>query len=268
LLRLAYRARLPRIVARSISCPRTLGFQVYSFSGESELPEQVASIRSFLRHAGAPARFTVVSDGTHTSEAIELLERLHRVVEVRPLGGIVRTDLPPEVMSYATDHPLGKKLSMLLSLEVSAPTIYVDSDILFFEGASDLADGRYLSGENYYLPDCRPSLDEALIDDVRTLETPVNSGFLILNRALDWTDALARLRHAPSPAGFFTEQTVVHLALHADGGLPLDPNSYVVGVQDQFRFRDGYTRTRPALRHYTRPVRYRLWSNLRPAGAW
>jgi hypothetical protein len=39
---------------------------VVSFSNHGCLPEQLMSIRSFLREAGAPAGWTVVSDDTHT----------------------------------------------------------------------------------------------------------------------------------------------------------------------------------------------------------
>jgi hypothetical protein len=42
-----YRAALPMIVRRSFNAPRELAFDVYAYSGETSLPEQVASIRSF-----------------------------------------------------------------------------------------------------------------------------------------------------------------------------------------------------------------------------
>src|SRR5207237_3890143 len=61
-----YKARLGAIVHRSIPVPATLPFDVFSYSGESMLPEQVASIRSLLQFAGRPRQFTVVSDGTHS----------------------------------------------------------------------------------------------------------------------------------------------------------------------------------------------------------
>ena len=267
LVRNVYYRCLSRVVGRPIRSPRMLDFEVYSFSGELDLPEQVASIRSFLQRAGEPTSFTVVSDGSHTAKHSDLLQRVHPSIRVRPVSRVARADLPPEVTAYAAKHPLGKKLSMLLSLDITRPTIYVDSDILFFEAAADLADARYrASGSLYYLPDCRPSLDDTLVEGTDGT-TPVNSGFLILNRTPDWTNALNSLTRSGSEGGFFTEQTVVHLAVHENGGVELDSAKYVVGVRDQFRFRDDYTWTSPALRHYTRPVRYRFWSNLRAAGA-
>src|SRR5205085_5116672 len=71
-----YKARLGAIIHRSIPVPATLPFDVFSYSGESMLPEQVASIRSLLQFAGRPRQFTVVSDGTHSKRSLELLQQL------------------------------------------------------------------------------------------------------------------------------------------------------------------------------------------------
>ena len=68
LRRKSYRALLPAIVQRTIQPPRDIPLDVYSYSGEAMLPEQVRSIRSFLRHVGRPKSFTVVSDGSHTRQ--------------------------------------------------------------------------------------------------------------------------------------------------------------------------------------------------------
>lgn len=268
LARLRYGRRLERLASRPVVAPRRLDFDVYSFSGHGELPEQVASIRSFIRSAGAPHRFVVVSDGSHRREDIELLGRLHPSVETIPLREVACPPFAPGVEAYAARHPLGKKLSLLVSLQPERPTLYVDSDVLFFAAADQLAHDRYRApGSLFYLVDCRASLDGRLLDPPEQARRPVNSGFLVLGRQLDWSQALARLDALGGQASFFTEQTVVHLAMHDNGAAPLDSSTFVVGLADQFRFRDAYTRTGPALRHYVRPVRYRLWTNLRKAGS-
>ena len=66
IVRALYRAALPAIVRRSLRVSRELAFDVFAYSGENTLPEQVASIRSFLANAGRPKQFTVVSDGTYS----------------------------------------------------------------------------------------------------------------------------------------------------------------------------------------------------------
>src|SRR3981081_3152833 len=67
-----------RIVKRKTELP----FEVFSYSSEASLPEQVVSIRSFLRHAGQPEKWTVVSDGTHCTSSLDLLRSIDPVVAV------------------------------------------------------------------------------------------------------------------------------------------------------------------------------------------
>src|SRR5947209_3825275 len=81
-----YRALLPAIVRRQITPSRAVPLSVFAYSGEQVVPEQVRSIRSFLRHVGRPNSYTVVSDGSHSVESIRLLEQIDPVVSVRPSG--------------------------------------------------------------------------------------------------------------------------------------------------------------------------------------
>ncbi len=76
-----YRALLPWIVRQRIDPPRQIDLEVFAYSNEEMLPEQVASIRSFLRHAGRPQSFTVVSDGSHSPGSIRLLEEIDPAVQ-------------------------------------------------------------------------------------------------------------------------------------------------------------------------------------------
>ncbi len=66
----AYRLLLPMIVRRRIDPPRMLDIDVFAYSNEAMLPEQIASLRSFLKYVGRPNNFTIVSDGTHCRRAV------------------------------------------------------------------------------------------------------------------------------------------------------------------------------------------------------
>src|SRR5690242_1924380 len=81
-----YRAALPMIVRRQVTAPRELALDVFAYSGENTLPEQVASIRSFLTYAGRPKRFTIVSDGSYTAKTADLLEKVDQCVRVQRTG--------------------------------------------------------------------------------------------------------------------------------------------------------------------------------------
>jgi len=239
---------------------REVAATVYSLSGESDWPEQVASIRSFLRYVGQPKQYVVVSDGSHSDASKKWIERMNPCVSLRRWDSVAKPDLSCRIKRYAEQHFLGKKLSLLVSLPVDGPTIYSDSDILFFRGATALA--RLLESpmpSPRYLLDSWPSLDARLLASESERESPVNGGFLVLNRVPDWTDALQRLERMEGDCVFFTEQTLVHLALKASNAQPLPADQFVLRADDQFMFSDRYARNGIALRHYISSIRTKFW---------
>src|SRR4051812_2359648 len=77
-----YELMLPMIAQRKLRQRRDIPIDVFSYSSEKRLAEQVASIRSFLTFAGRPARFVVVSDGSHSQRSVELLRQIDGCVSV------------------------------------------------------------------------------------------------------------------------------------------------------------------------------------------
>lgn len=263
--RKAYQALLPRIVRQKIRAPRMLALDVFSYSNESAVPEQVRSIRSFLRHVGKPSSYTVVSDGTHSAESIGLLEAIDPVVRVRPSGEQLPPDLPAKFHHYITAWPMGKQLGLIMSLpRGNEPALYVDSDVLFFAGAGDLV--RLLERPEapaYYLPDCQETAaDPRLFRTPSEARQPVNSGLLLIFRPLDWSLGMERYLELKGDPIFFTNQTIVHLAMHANGAAPLDPRKYVLQLDDQTIYQDRHASRDLVLRHYVNPVRHKFWTHL------
>ncbi|ACC79793.1 hypothetical protein [Nostoc punctiforme] len=258
-----YKAAISQIINIPIKQTRQVPVSIYALSCERDLPEQVASIRSFIRHVGIPETFTVVSDGSYTDSSCNLLRRIHPCVQVILLQNFLRTDLPQCVLDYAQLHPMGRKLSALMSIPVNGTTIYTDSDILFFPGGIDLID-LSKSDEKYslYLPDCSMSLDERIIYDESEKSNPVNGGFIIFRHEFDWSFAIERLANLPEVPSYFTEQTIVHLTMHHNHGKPLCSNKYVLNVEDQFIYPDKSASKNIALRHYVSDVRHKLWFNV------
>ena len=200
-----YRAALPMIVRHGRRIARELPLDVFAYSGENTLPEQVASIRSFLAHAGRPKQFTVVSDGSYTAASIELLEKIDSCVRVEKTRPVLPPELPDATRSYLTEHPTGKQLALLMSLPTNGPTLYTDSDVLFFPGARELANlSQRASVSAFYLVDYHFSGDERLVLDPAEKQSPTNTGFILLFRKLDWSHALERLRMLSGPPNFFT----------------------------------------------------------------
>lgn len=261
--RRAYSAALPVIVPQRIIPTRDVPFEVFSYSSESDLPEQVASIRSFLKFAGRPPRFTVVSDGTHSPRSIALLRAIDQTVMVKQSRDYVPSEGPPATLAYLTEHPTGKQLALIMSLPMGNPALYLDADILFFPAARELSLFELPStAPALYLQDCRLSADERLFRDEPEKQNPVNTGALFLFRKLDWSLSSARFGALRGPPDFFTNQTMTHLTMHAAGAASLDPAKYVLQLDDQFVYADRYAAPGLVLRHYVRPVRHKFWTTL------
>jgi hypothetical protein len=261
-VRKLYARNLAGIVSRKV-VPRTeLPFEIYSYSGEAALPEQVASIRSLLRHAGRPAKFTVVSDGTHTTRSTDLLQRVDQCVAISFAADWLPPEATGKLRDYLSAHPTGKQLALIMSLPVGGPTLYIDSDVLFFQGAAVLA---ALKSDNTaparYLADCQVSADERLFRDPAERENPVNTGVLFLSQKLDWRAGISRFLELEDEPDFFTNQTITHLAMHANDARPFDAQKFVLQLDDQFVFPDRYAGPAIALRHYVNPVRHKFWTS-------
>jgi hypothetical protein len=262
-VRTIYRAFLPSIARRRIPSGAEVPFNVFAYSGESTLPEQVASIRSFLKHVGRPKRFIVVSDGTLSDRSSGILKRLDSVISISGSAQWLPKDLPTKIYPYLTTHPTGKQLALIMSLPVNGPTLYVDSDVLFFPGARDLIPLAESGGAPaFYLADCRLSADEHLFRGDAEKAQPVNTGVLLLFEKLDWALAVRRFLELPGLPNFFTNQTMTHLTMHANGASPLDDRKYVLQLDDQFVYPDRYASRDLALRHYVNPVRHKFWTTV------
>ena len=261
--RKAYRARLPAIVRRPVQSPRAVPFRVYAYSSEAAMPEQVRSIRSFLQHVGRPIGFHVVSAGSHSAASRQLLRQIDPIVSVEDSGAELPADLPGKFQRYLTTHPYGKQLALIMSLpRTNEPVLYADSDILFFSGARDLvhrvAEAQVAA---LYLPDCHGlSADPRLFRAEGEERNPANTGLLLLFQKLDWSLGIARFEEMAGDPIMFTNQTIVHLVLHANGARPLDARKYVLQLDDQTIYPDRYASPELALRHYVNPVRHKFWT--------
>ena len=253
-----------------MECAPQVDLDVFSFSSEKELPEQVASIRSFLTHVGVPTRFAVLSEGDHSVDSRDLLRSLHPRVDVIDWDRFARPDLPPVLRDYARMTWRGKKVAAVLSLPDGRPVLYADSDILFFPGASELRSlGDGDERGPLYLPDCQVGhtfLDDRMLRAGERGAEGVNSGFFFHTSSLDWRMPLDRLRRLPTRPRLFAGQTVVHLAMHDARARPLDRARFVMATDDKSIAEDPYVGADTVLRHYVTPVRHKLWIELSRSG--
>jgi hypothetical protein len=263
-LRATYQAVLPLIAPRRVKSPRSLALDVFAYSNEQMLPEQIRSIRSFLRYVGRPKSFTIISDGSHTERSIRLLQKVDPLVSVRESSKGLPADLPPKFRQYITSYVMAKQLGLLMTLPTNGRSLYIDADVRFFHGARDFE--HYLARQDapaFYLQDCQTcSADPRVFHSTSEERDPVNCGFLLFLKKLDWSVAIERFMELDGEPNFFTNQTLAHLVLHANGARPFDPSKYVVQLDDQFVYEDRHAGPTLALRHYVNPVRHKFWAHL------
>lgn len=266
-IRSIYLLALSQIANRPITQTRRVPLAVYSFSSHKDLSEQIASIRSFIRHVGIPDKFTVISDGSHLEADCMLIRKINPCVEVIVWEDLIRADLPQYIYDYAYNHPhhhaMGKRLAVFMSLSIEQPTLYTDSDILFFPESEELIN-LCLSNDVFpwYLPDCAAALDERILLHESEKLNPVNAGFFLLKKQLDWEMPLHRLSQLKELPIFHTDQTLIHLAIHAAQGKPFSKNKFILQLDDEFIYPDRYASSQIAMRHYVNPVRHKFWLNV------
>lgn len=257
-IRAIYERALPLIVRWPRRSAGSIAVHVVAFSSARDLPEQVASARSFLRYVGEPPSFTVASDGSHDARQRDLLRRVHPAVDVVDWDAYARVDLPERVLRYAAVNPMGKKLAVIASLPPE-PVLYVDSDVLFFPGARDPAARNVLAARSsaYQPQGWSVGYDHSLLPD--TGGEAVNAGFIVVASPLNWRSAFDLLPDQPRPDDVYLEQTLVHLAMRETGARPLPLARFPVHDRDQFLYREAHHPRRTVLRHYVSVTRHKFW---------
>jgi len=245
---------------------------VVSFSSCNDFNEQILSILSFLRYVGTPVAWTLYSDGTHTSEQIQLLTSSFEFIQVKgtdleDIDSVMKNckkELHPyleQLLHYAGQHPLGKRLYLYLNHDIKEPTLFLDADILFYNQASIIKIILKEDVNGWYLPDtdwgCLDSHYKA--SNIKQLYQ-VNGGFLLFNKPLSHlTEGLEFLKQLDYKYEYFSEQTIMHILLKANSFMPLDPRIFILNIDDQFDFSYLLPREKMAIRHYTGPVRHKMW---------
>jgi hypothetical protein len=171
--------------------------------------------------------------------------------------------IPGPVSEFAATKAYGRKLITLLAMQPrERPVGYADSDVLFHRGAEGFANFvDSVDHQAFFVQDCQEALDVRLIppDERRP---PLNSGFLLTGRPIDWQEAARRLGEigeADAPGYGWTEQSVAHIAYREAHGQPLPPEHCVVALHDQYAWADKYTGTGTWLRHYVTGTRFKMW---------
>ena len=150
---------------------------------------------------------------------------------------------------------------LYLNTNIERPTLFIDSDIVFYKKASVL---RQIMVEHYhgwFLPD----YDWGCLDSrYKAVQSPqpyqVNSGMLLMNKNLTYLkEGMEFFIRLGTSYEYFTEQSVIHILLIANAFMPFDPRIFILNPSDQFDFSYLYKTDEMAIRHYTSTVRHKMW---------
>lgn len=262
-------------LVNQVNQKKMISLEVASFSSFNDFQEQVLSILSFVRYVGTPIKWTLYSDGSHSQEQLEQLENSFdflKVVkginwnEIKSLKGLCKEELEPYeeyLIDYARKFPLGKKLFYYLNHLIENPTLFIDSDILFYEQAKvlELILTEKPQAKGWFMPDSSwGCLDSRYKASNLEQVYQVNSGFIFANVAFEHlTESLDFFKTYNFTYEYFSEQTVYHHLLKNNGYMPLTPKTFILDSGDQFDFSYLYNPRQMAVRHYTGPVRHKMW---------
>lgn len=252
---------------------RKADYELVSMSSNRDYGDQVLSILSFLRYMGTPISWTIYSDGTHTDQQIKDLQEIFPFVRIDSIDFSNREEVLSrtkesckpyfeELLHYAQYSAIGKKLFFYLNHPISHPTIFLDSDILFYSHSidafqkisNDKVHGWFLPEYNWGCLDQRYSLFK------KPQLYQINSGFFLLEEELENTQVgLEFLRSLKMEYEYFTEQTIFHIIFKKNKFQPLDPRIFILTTIDQFDFSYAVDKDSMAARHYTGTVRHKMW---------
>lgn len=253
---------------------KSIAMEVVSFSSRNDFPEQILSILSFIKNVGIPLKWTLYSDGTHTDRQKKHLATNFEFVKVTSIDFIGVTSLEElccdelkpyhkYILDYALNHAFGKRLFYYLNHPLNNPTLFIDSDIIFYEKSNifEILINEKPRANGWFIPD---AIWGCLDSRYKTLHTEqiyqVNAGLMfVLEKFKNYKKALDFYKVLDSKYEYFSEQTIINILLKENFFMPLPPKTFILDSGDQFDIRYLKKPSEIAVRHYTGPVRHKMW---------
>ncbi|MDB5119075.1 MAG: hypothetical protein JWN56_293 [Sphingobacteriales bacterium] len=237
-----------------------IDFEIISFSGSASFEDQLLSIYSFVFYAGEPIKWTIYSDKTYTDVQKEIILKKFLFVTIVDWDVYDYFRDNKFLNDYATVSALAKKINIILGHSYKHQTVYVDSDIVFYKNIRNYLTANVLNKGLWYVPDTLGDVENYFSTERESIY-PLNSGLLILNSDFDSADIFTYLQSLKGNYGYFSEQSSFEFAFRKQGANLLDPRQFIIDTEDQFDFEVKYDPETIAMRHYTGPVRHKMWQN-------
>lgn len=263
-------------IIKSINYQKNVEVEVVSFSSSNDYSEQVLSILSFLRYLGKPLSWTIYSDGSHTDKQKKQISIDTDFVTIKSidwdelvtLEDLCNSDIKPYhkyILDYAKNHAFGKRLFYYLNHPINRPTLFIDSDILFYEKANlfDVLIKEEPKANGWFMPDIEWGCLDSRYKAIYSQQTyQVNAGLMFVLKKFDnYKKSLDFYKVLDGKYEYFSEQTIINILLKDNCFMPLNPKKFILDTGDQFDFSYLHNPKQMAIRHYTGPVRHKMWQN-------
>ena len=171
----------------------------------------------------------------------------------------------PGLKAFIGNHPLGRKLGLLLALSDQGPLLYSDHDVLAFDTPVELLSMARKDLACYIMEECEGNWDSVVLERARELGlnyfSKFNSGLLQIPHgalSIHLAEKLLETWRA-SATSWFTEQTVLNVLMRYTNAHALPNSRYVITNRRQFYFEKDVDYTKIAARHFTGTVRHVMY---------
>jgi len=222
---------------------------------------------SWYRFLEPEFELVLFCDGDASALHLDFARRLFPGVKVQNLQDMAMKmrGCTPGIAPFLDNHPLAKKLALVLTLQKSGAVLYSDSDVLAFSSPDEISTRLESNHPLYIQEEHHGVFDPAILARAAQLglshAPALNSGLLYLPSGSLSVDLASNLLAGWEPPmnSWFTEQTVLSVLLQQAGGSPLPRERYVVSNRRQFYWEHDVDYSKIAVRHFTGPVRHLMY---------
>jgi hypothetical protein len=219
----------------------------------------------YLRPHGFELQLAV--DGEIPAGAQQAVRRLFPGISIYAVQSVYPyvCERQPSLATFLHQHPMGRKLGLMLALSDQGAVLYSDGDVLAFNPPVDLLACVDKNVPCYFMEDLDGTRDPRIVERSKTLGLEFiprfNAGCLFIPKGALSIDLAAQLlaEWQPPVDSWFTEQTVMSILMRKANALALPDDRYVISARRQFYLETDVDYKDIVARHFTGTVRHVMY---------
>jgi hypothetical protein len=240
--------------------------ELISLCGKAHVDMLVESIYTFIKTQNAIPRIIIYTDGSISEEIVaKKLKWAQKYVEIKAWDFNINDYKSAEfdaIKKLGFQIPIGKKLWVIVTHSLKKPTLWIDTDILFFKNF-DLTD--CIQKNSFFVKsteDYQPAYDNniAALNGTLSQKPYINTGIFFCNGdILQHNDLNQELELVSKVNNHFSEQSILAKVIHAHQKNVWDLNTIACFQSDTQTLKPTFMNKPWVARHYVGPVRHLFW---------